>query len=171
MFSDRLFLTQGLPWWFSDNAFANSGDSGLIPGSGRSPGEGNGNPLQYSCLGNPMDRGDWGATVHGVTKSRTQLTDWTHTYISNIGKPSFMPFMPFYASLGFTDAAFFLANWKFVATLREAHLVPFLHHLFSLVSVSHFGGSSVAQSYPTLCNPMDCSMPGFAVLHCLLEFA
>ena len=47
------------------------GDPGLIPGSGRSPGEGNGNPLQYSCLGNPMDRGAWWATVHGVTKSQT----------------------------------------------------------------------------------------------------
>ena len=43
-------------------------DSGSIPGSGRSPGGKNGNPLQYSCLGNPMDRGGWQATVHGVTK-------------------------------------------------------------------------------------------------------
>ena len=45
-----------------------TGDEGLIPGSGRSPGGGNGNPLQYSCLGNPMDRGVWGTTVHGVAK-------------------------------------------------------------------------------------------------------
>ena len=45
------------------------------PGSGRSPGEGNGNPLQYSCLGNPMDRGAWRARVHRVTKSWTQLSD------------------------------------------------------------------------------------------------
>ena len=45
-----------------------AGDLGSIPGSGRSPGEGNGNPLQYSCLGNPMDRGAWWATVHGVAK-------------------------------------------------------------------------------------------------------
>ena len=44
-------------------------DAGLILGSGRSPGEGNSNPLQYSCLGNPMDRGSWWATVHGVTES------------------------------------------------------------------------------------------------------
>ena len=43
-------------------------DKGSIPGSGRSPGEGNGNSLQYSCLGNPMDRGAWWATVHGITK-------------------------------------------------------------------------------------------------------
>ena len=46
-------------------------DSGLIPGLGRSPGEGNGNPLQYSCLGNPMEGGAWQATVQGVAKSRT----------------------------------------------------------------------------------------------------
>ena len=46
-------------------------DMGLIPGSGRSPGEGNGNPLQYSCLENPMDRGAWQAIVLGVTRSRT----------------------------------------------------------------------------------------------------
>ena len=52
---------------------ANSGDTGLIPGSGRLHGEGNGNMLQYSCLENPMDRGAWWATVHGVAKSQTQL--------------------------------------------------------------------------------------------------
>ena len=55
-----------------------SGDPGLIPGLGKSPGEGNGSPLQYYCLGNPMDRGAWWATVHGVTKSRTRLRDY-HT--------------------------------------------------------------------------------------------
>ena len=47
----------------------NAGDLGSIPGSGRSSGEGNGNPLQYPCLENPMDRGAWQATVHGVAKS------------------------------------------------------------------------------------------------------
>ena len=47
------------------------GDMGSIPGLGRSPGEGNGNPFQYSCLGNPMDRGAWWATFHGVAKSQT----------------------------------------------------------------------------------------------------
>ena len=49
------------------------GDPGLMPGSGRSPGEGNGNPLQYSCLKNSADGGAWQATVHGVTKNRTRL--------------------------------------------------------------------------------------------------
>ena len=56
------------------NSPANAGnarDLGLIPGSGISPGGGHGNPLQYSCLENPMDRGAWWATVHGVAKSRT----------------------------------------------------------------------------------------------------
>ena len=53
----------------------NTGDLGLIPESGRSLGEGNGNPLQYSCLENPMDRGAWQAAVHGVTKSQTQPSD------------------------------------------------------------------------------------------------
>ena len=51
----------------------NAGDTDLIPGSGRSPGGGHGNPLQYSCLENPMDRGAWLATVHRVAKSQTQL--------------------------------------------------------------------------------------------------
>ena len=53
----------------------NAGDPALIPGSRRSPGEGNGYPLQYSCLENPMDRGAWWATAHLVAKSRTQLSD------------------------------------------------------------------------------------------------
>ena len=55
------------------------GDPGSIPGSGRSPEEGNGNPLQYSCLENPIDGGAWWAAVHGVTKSRT-LSDFTFTF-------------------------------------------------------------------------------------------
>jgi len=56
-------------------------DTGLIPGSGRSPGEENGNSLQYSCLGNPMEGGAWQATVHGVAKSQTRLKRLsTHMY-------------------------------------------------------------------------------------------
>ena len=54
---------------------SNAGDLGLIPELGRSPGEGNGKPLKYSCLENPMDRGAWQATVHAVTKSQTRLSD------------------------------------------------------------------------------------------------
>ena len=59
------------------NLSANAGDPGSIPGLGRSPGEGNGNPLQYSCQENPVDRGAWWATVDGVAKSRTRLSDFT----------------------------------------------------------------------------------------------
>ena len=57
------------------NLPANTGDVGLIPELGRSPGDGNDNPHQCSCLGNPMDRGAWPATFHGVTKSQTQLSN------------------------------------------------------------------------------------------------
>ena len=68
----------GLPRWLSGKeSTCNAGDADLIPGSGRSPGGGNGNPLQYSCLGNPKDR-VWRATVHGVTNSRTQLSTHVH---------------------------------------------------------------------------------------------
>ena len=59
----------------SQESACNVGDLGLIPGLRRSPGEGNGYPLQYSCLENPMDRGTWKATVHGVAKSQTWLSD------------------------------------------------------------------------------------------------
>ena len=59
-----------------------AGDLGLIPGLGRSPGDGNGNPLQYSCLEDSMDVGAWQATVHGVTKSWTQLSNITLLYFT-----------------------------------------------------------------------------------------
>ena len=62
----------GFPRWLSGKESScnvgDTGDANLIPGSGRSPGGGNGNPLQYSCLKNPMDRGVWQASVHGVSK-------------------------------------------------------------------------------------------------------
>ena len=63
---------RGLPWWISSKeSTCNAGDVILIPGSGKSPGEVNGNPLQYSCLGNSMERGVWWAIVHGVAKEST----------------------------------------------------------------------------------------------------
>ena len=58
----------------------NVGDLGLIAGLGRSPGEGNGNPLQDYCLENPRDRGAWCTAVHGVARSRTRLSDFTFTF-------------------------------------------------------------------------------------------
>ena len=77
--SSYLMSPPRLPQWISCSA-GDTGDLGLIPGSGRSPGGGHGNPLQYSCLENPMDRGAWWATVHGVTKSQTRLINYTRVY-------------------------------------------------------------------------------------------
>ena len=100
----------GLPRWLSGKESAcnagDPGDMGSIPGSGRSPGGGNGNPLQYSCLENPMDRGAWRATVHEVAKSQTKL--------------------------------------KQLSTHARMHAKSILSCL-------------------TLCDPMDCSPPGFSV--------
>ena len=71
-----LIFFQGFPSSSDGKESAcNTGDLGLISGLGRSPGGGHGNPLQCSCLENPMDRGAWRATVHGVTESQTQLND------------------------------------------------------------------------------------------------
>ena len=66
----------GLPWWLSGKeSTCNVGNEDSIPWLGISPGEGIGNPLQYSCLENPMDRGAWWAIVHGITKNRTRLSN------------------------------------------------------------------------------------------------
>ena len=81
--SETFFLYWGFPSGIAvKNPSASEGytrDLGSIPGLGRSPGKGNGNPLQYHCLKSPMDRGAWWATVHGVTKSRSQLSMRSHT--------------------------------------------------------------------------------------------
>ena len=82
----------GYPWWLSGKDFAyRAGYVGLILGSGRSPGEGNGNTLWYSCLGNPMNRGAWWFTVHGVARVRynlgtktTTITIWPNLIVWNI---------------------------------------------------------------------------------------
>ena len=79
-FSKKEYLSGDFPCG-SDNkeSFYNVGDRGSIPGWGRSPGEGKGNTLQYSCPESPMDGGAWLATVHGVARSRTRLSDFTFT--------------------------------------------------------------------------------------------
>ena len=68
----------------SKESICNVGVLGLIPGLGRSPGEGNSNPLQYSCLENPMDRGAWKATVHGGHKELDTTERLTHNYLLNV---------------------------------------------------------------------------------------
>ena len=77
-----------------DSAIKNllyAGDTGSIPGLGRSPGEENGNPLQYSCLETSMDRGAWQATVHGVAKSQTWLSTHESTHLQILLFPFFSP--------------------------------------------------------------------------------
>ena len=76
LYKHQALQTLGFPHSsVSKESACSAGDPGSIPGLGRSPREGNGNPLQYSCLENSMDRGAWWATAHGVTKSRTQLSN------------------------------------------------------------------------------------------------
>ena len=77
----RNYIVLGLPQWLSGKDFVcNAGDTGLIPGFGKSPGGGHGNPLQYSCLENPMKRGAWQAIVHRTAKSSAWLKqNTTHT--------------------------------------------------------------------------------------------
>ena len=105
----------------------NAGDLGLIPGSGRSSGEENGNPLLCSCLENPMDRGAWWATVHWVPKSRTRLSDFTFTF-------------HFWDIFGLSTSD----------CLRVQRIDWLL---------AHESEREVAQSCPTLWDPVDCSPP------------
>ena len=86
------------PGGSEDKASACSvGDLGSIPGLGRSPGEGSGNPLQYSCLENPMDGGAWQATVHGVTKSQIRLSNFTSLYFTSTLHTSRYLIFPFFS--------------------------------------------------------------------------
>ena len=103
----------GLPRWLSSKeCVCQYKRHGLIPGLGRSPGERNGNPLQYSCLGNPMDREAWWATVHGVAKSQT----WFSAELSN----NSLNLLVFSAALEvvwqvnflFQSSFFMNSNWK-----------------------------------------------------------
>ena len=77
-------MNQGLPWRLVvKNPPAKAGDMGSVLGSRRSSGEVNGNPLQYSCLGNPMDKGAWWTTVHGVAESQTGLSQRIRQDLAN----------------------------------------------------------------------------------------
>ena len=123
------------------------GDLCSIPGSERSPGEGNGNPLQYSCQENPVDRGAWQPSVHWVTKSQTRLKQ---------------PIM--HACI--KDKLFPFVNLESIK-LREINQRE--KDKYCIIFLIQF--SLVAQSCLTLCDPMDCSMPGFPVHHQIPELA
>ena len=113
----------------SDNkeSVCSAGDLGLIPASGRSPGEGNGNPLQYSYLENSMDRGAWWATVHGVAKIQTQLSDYYYYYLLTL--TILLP----------GHVIFLLKNHYWKNFYSGSHRV--IHKLFDLLLLlSHFSG-------------------------------
>ena len=123
-----------------------TGDPDSIPGSGRPPGEGNGNPLQYSCLENPMGGAAWQATDHGLTKSQTQLSNFTSR--SRL-------------TLFFTSS-----NTAFISFIKHGKIVPSSHlyllflqsrklYIYNVVWCYAVAAAKSLQSCPTLCNPTD----------------
>ena len=126
--------------------------AGLIPGSGRSPGKGNGNPPQDSCLENSKDRGAWQATLHRVSKSWTQLKWLSMHLCTKLVVPS-------------------VGSMIHVGLPVKTPFFPQLPQITHQWNCEMYQFSSVAQSCPALCDPMDCSTPGFPVHHQLLELA
>ena len=140
----------------------NGGDSGLTPGSGRSPGEGNGYPLQYSCLENSMDRGAWQSTAHGVARSQTQLSDFHGNNDDNLcmisNFPGFAKCFCMYHLFRIKLAIWCWTNWK--RRMRKTGQ--------KIIKINCCC-CSVTKSGWTVCNPTDCRMPGFPV-QSLLKF-
>ena len=120
-------LQEGNPMWpVVMNLPANAGDMGSIPRLGRSPGEGNGNPLQYSFLENPMDRGAWQTTEHGVAKSWTWQSNWVHTHIythTPCKKPLFL--------LDYSTDAHIVSSWITALMRVHTHTAPPTRNPFS----------------------------------------
>ena len=128
------------------NPPANPGDAGdavLIPGSGRYHGEGNGNPLQCSCLKSSMDRGAWQTTVHGTAKNRTWLSNWTHTHKDN--------------TIEIQSTVIFFLSLLCVNlyTYRTLHTVELTHDIRMISELSLINWYFLERLYPWLvnCNP------------------
>ena len=124
---------------------ASAGDlreGGLIPGCGRSPREGNGNPLQSSCLQNPMNRGAWRATVHEVAKSWTRLSDFTFTFHSSCSMNP--PFYPVCISYRPVHTSVQRYRSLFIPHLSSATEEAFSEHSSTMRSLS--SGSSCCQN-------------------------
>ena len=157
-------------------------------------GEGNGNPLQYSCLENPMDGGAWWATVHGVSKSQIRLSDFTFTFhfhvlekkmathssilawrIPGMEEPGGLPSMGLHrvghdwCDLAAAAAAchYVIIKWAAFFFLLMVHKVLVFCTISGILDLIVV----VAQLCPTLCDPMDCSTPGFPVHHHFSELA
>ena len=135
---NKLLFSEAVPRWFSGKeSTSNTGDVGSIPGLGRSPGEGNDNPLQYSCLENSMDRGAWRAIVHGVTKSQTQLSMHACTRLYQCVHNSVL--LPLRGRL---DSIMHFLNildyessvWQAVFNYSKLQLAPLVYLSFSLLS-------------------------------------
>ena len=118
----------GFPGGSEGKASAYSaGDLGSIPGSGRSPGEGNGNPVQYSCLENPMDRGAWWATVHGIAKSQTRLSDFTSlTNIWLFVTPRTLRVLQ-WVTISFSREFSWPKDWTHIFCIGRQILLPLCH--------------------------------------------
>ena len=130
----------GLPWWLSaKESTCNAGDPGSFSGLGRSPGRGHGNPLQYSCLENLMDRGAWRATVRGVTQSQIWLEQlssiWIIVYFISLYKTknevelcvAFPTFMYFSATLNL-NPTLNSASWRKYTRLNSLPMFASKHH-------------------------------------------
>ena len=142
--------SEGFPGGSDRKASAcNVGDPGSIPGLGRSSGEGSGNPLQYPCLENPMDRRAWCATVRGVAKSWTRLSYFIHSGLK-------------LSTRNLWEAGLSAWLWSLGWSLYGKMEVSLLWKVGCCCSA--------LKLCPTLWDPMDCSSPGFPVLHHLLEF-
>ena len=142
----------------------NAGDPVSIPGWGRSPGEGNGNPLQYSCLENPRDGGSWQATVQRVAKSQTRLHFHFHFLPSLVLPP---PSLLFISS---PILCAFSSEQQKVSPSYPKRILGLATCFLSKLLMSSVQFSSVTQSCLTLCDPMNRSTPGLSVHHQLPEF-
>ena len=143
-------------------------DVGSIPGLGRSPGEGNGNPLQYSCLENPMDRGAWQATVHGVAKSRTQLKRLS-TYVtpSTSCVSGRNPFI--FVSLSLECVFFVVFFFKYLPLSISVKMIFVNYSEQSLVCIRYYGSvcstkNAVSLGWAFLATGSDSPAPTLPIL-------
>ena len=119
----------------------NVGYPGSIPGLGRSPGEGNGNPLQYSCLENPMDRRAWQDSVHRVTKSRTQLSKFSFSLMTNEVEHPVGHLYVFFGELFKFFAQFQKLHYHFTVDLQEFFVNPDISPLLDIQFADIFSHS------------------------------